>query len=175
MAPGLTAVAIAQMQEQRKSAAVKIAVWYKRLSETRQARQTLKAHRQLLPLTSLDKRREEEEKVAAASTIVCFLQDLQRGHSFVRAVQTFHLKVRLAVQEQTRQKKKRKKGGGKPTPFWHKFYEKSSIQGGGCPGRFAVYYCLQARYMLTVLPCFAFAKLASIQEACSRSQTLFGV
>ncbi|KAL0037535.1 hypothetical protein WJX77_001411 [Trebouxia sp. C0004] len=80
-------------QEQRKTAAVKIAVWYKRLSATKQARQTLKAHRQLLPLSSLDKRREEEEKVAAASTIVCFMQDVQRGHSFVRAVQTFQLKV----------------------------------------------------------------------------------
>ncbi len=97
MAPGLTAVAIAQMQEQRKTAAVKIAVWYKRLSETKQARQTLKAHRQLLPLSSLDKRRGEEEKVAAASTIVCFLQDIQRGHSFVRVVQTFQLKVSIAV------------------------------------------------------------------------------
>lgn len=106
-APGLTAGAIAQMQEQRKSAAVKIAVWYKRLSETKQARQSLKAHRQLLPLTSLDKRREVEEKLAAASTIVCFLQDMQRGHSFVRAVQTFHLKVRLAVQEMKQNKRKR--------------------------------------------------------------------
>jgi len=110
-APGLTAAAIAQMQEQRKSAAVKIAVWYKRLSETKQARQSLKAHRQLLPLTSLDKRREEEEKVAAASTIVCFLQDMQRGHSFVRAVQTFHLKVRLAEScKEKRRKGKERKG-----------------------------------------------------------------
>jgi len=99
------------MQEQRKSAAVKIAVWYKRLSETKQARQSLKAHRQLLPLTSLDKRREEEEKVAAASTIVCFLQDMQRGHSFVRAVQTFHLKVRLAEScKEKRRKGKERKG-----------------------------------------------------------------
>ncbi|KAL0028705.1 hypothetical protein WJX79_000986 [Trebouxia sp. C0005] len=87
-----------QMQEQRKLAAVKIAVWYKRLSETKQARQTLKAHRQLLPLSSLDKRREEDEKVAAASTIICFLQDIQRGHSFVRAVQTFQLKVQRLQQ-----------------------------------------------------------------------------
>jgi hypothetical protein len=134
MAPGLTAVAIAQMQEQRKSAAVKIAVWYKRLSETRQARQTLKAHRQLLPLTSLDKRREEEEKVAAASTIVCFLQDLQRGHSFVRAVQTFHLKVRLAVQEQTRQKKKRKKGGGNLHLFGISFMRSQVSREGGVQG-----------------------------------------
>ncbi|DBA74717.1 TPA: hypothetical protein ACH3X2_009379 [Trebouxia sp. C0005] len=85
-------------QEQRKLAAVKIAVWYKRLSETKQARQTLKAHRQLLPLSSLDKRREEDEKVAAASTIICFLQDIQRGHSFVRAVQTFQLKVQRLQQ-----------------------------------------------------------------------------
>ena len=96
------------MQEQRKSAAKKIAVWYKRLSETKQARQSLKAHRQLLPLTSLDRRREEEEKVAAASTIICFLQDIQRGHSFVRAVQTFHLKVRLAVQDKKWKGKERK-------------------------------------------------------------------
>ncbi len=132
MAPGLTAVVIAQMQEQRKSAAMKIAVWYKRLSETKQARQTLKAHRQLLPLSSLDKRREEEEKVAAASTIVYFLQDIQRGHSFVRAVQTFQLKVGVAV-----------------------------------------YCCLRSRHMHTVLPCFAFAKVASIQEASSRSQNPF--
>ena len=102
------------MQEQRKAAAVKIAVWYKRLSETKQARQTLKAHRQLLPLSSLDRRREEEEKVAAASTIVCFLQDIQRGHSFVRAVQTFQLKVRLAVQEKNR----------KAYTFWRKFDER---------------------------------------------------
>ena len=74
---------------------MKIAIWYKRLSETRRARQTLKAHRQLLPLSCLDKRKEAEEKAAAASTIICFLQDIQRGHRFVRAVQTFQVKVSL--------------------------------------------------------------------------------
>ena len=82
-----------QKQAQRKAAAVKIATWYKRYLEIKQARQTLKAYRQLLPLTSLDKRRQEEEKEAAVSTIISFLHDIERGYRFVRAVQTFQIKV----------------------------------------------------------------------------------
>ena len=82
-----------QRQATEKAAAVKIAVWWKRRSETREARQTLKRSRQLLPLSSLDRRSQEEERQAAATKILCFLQDIQRGHRFVRAVQTFQFKV----------------------------------------------------------------------------------
>ena len=87
-------VLVMQTQAKCKAAAVKIAAWYKRCVETRPARLTLKAHRQLLPLTSLDLRKEEEEKVAAATAILVLLKDIQRGHHFAIAVKAFLSKVK---------------------------------------------------------------------------------
>lgn len=85
---------VLQAEARRRAAAVRIAAWYKRCVETRPARLTLKARRHLLPLTSLDRRNEEEQKVAAASAILVLLKDIQRGHRFARAVKGFLCKVR---------------------------------------------------------------------------------
>ena len=87
----------ARVQAVRAAAALRIAVWYKRCLQTRQARQTLTPHRQLLPSTSLDTRREAEAQATAATqaadTILAFPQDIERQQQSVAAVQTFHTKV----------------------------------------------------------------------------------
>ena len=82
-----------QAEARRRAAAVKIATWYKRCIVTRPARLALKAHRQLLPLTSLDRKTEEEQKAAAATAILVLLKDIQRGNQFARAVKVFLTKV----------------------------------------------------------------------------------
>lgn len=76
-----------------KAAAMKIAGWYKGCIETRPARLTLRAHRHLLPLTSIDRQKEEEQKAAAATAILVLLKDIQRGHEFALAVKTFLVRV----------------------------------------------------------------------------------
>ena len=86
-----------QAEARGRAAAVKIAGWYKRCIETRPARLTLKARRQLLPLTSLDRKTEDEQKAAAAAAILELLKDIQRGHRFARAVKEFLSKVCTTV------------------------------------------------------------------------------
>lgn len=85
---------VLQAEALRRAAAVRIAGWYKRCIETRPASLTLKARRQLLPLTSLDRKNEKEQKAAAATAILKLLQDVQRGHRFTKAVKGFLCKVR---------------------------------------------------------------------------------
>ena len=74
-----------QAMARSKAAAVRIAAWYKRCIETRPARMTLKARRQLLPLTAVDRVRQEEEKAHAAKAILTLLRDV---HQFLRPFPT---------------------------------------------------------------------------------------
>ena len=85
-----------QRQALQKAAAIKISQRWKQHFETREERQILRAHRQWLALSSEDKQKQDEKFQAAAWKIVYFLQDIQTGHRFVRAVQTFQFKVMRA-------------------------------------------------------------------------------